>query len=447
MQDKLGNPVNSSADALPGINDFVGGFIRFEPDVMHVLQTSEKIPDDALANIYSGCLWMMLEQPDALDKARSFLQTSTRLVGDARPDGRGASLREWLLTKLLRHWVSLDRPAMISTVETLITAFPQDLLAVKLALIFHFNAGNAPAMLRLAVSVLDHNRDHAEMHALLAFAEEECHRLQAARESAERALSIRADEPWAHHCLAHVHLARAETREGLAFLKSVSDHWAGLNSFMYTHNWWHVALFYLGLGDHQAALQIYDKHCWGIDPTYSEDQIGAISLLARLEFVGVDVGERWQSLAGFVEARSEDVGSVFMTLQYLYCLRRVGHQGADSLMAMIRKQPEKPEIAADQNLWQSVGVTAALGVQACAAGRWGEATDCLSTVQTRLWRIGASHAQRDLFNQMLLHALIQDGQWVAVMPILERRLRFEPDNPWIPLQQQRVFDKLQIPPY
>ena len=55
---------------------------------------------------------------------------------------------------------------------------------------------------------------------------------------------------------------------------------------MYTHNWWHLALFYISEGRFAEALAVYDRHVWARDRSYSQDQIGAVSLLARLELAG-----------------------------------------------------------------------------------------------------------------------------------------------------------------
>jgi hypothetical protein len=65
---------------------------------------------------------------------------------------------------------------------------------------------------------------------------------------ARTALSLRRKEPWAQHALAHVMLTRGRIDEGALFLEGMQDTWVGLNSFMITHLWWHLALFYLSQG-------------------------------------------------------------------------------------------------------------------------------------------------------------------------------------------------------
>ena len=85
--------------------------------------------------------------------------------------------------------------------------------------------------------------------------------------------------------------------EGRAFLDEMKDTWTGLNSFMLTHNWWHLSLVMIEQGEGERVLDHYASHIWGVWKEYSQDQIGAVSLLARLELAGVAVGDRWQDLA------------------------------------------------------------------------------------------------------------------------------------------------------
>ena len=120
--------------------------------------------------------------------------------------------------------------------------------------------------------------------------------------AARCALAMQPAEPWAQHALAHVMLTDGRLAEGAAFLQQASGQWTGLTSFMRGHNWWHLALFRIELGDDAAALRLYDEQVWGLDKSYSQDQVDAVSLLARLELAGVAVGERWDELAGHLAA-------------------------------------------------------------------------------------------------------------------------------------------------
>jgi hypothetical protein len=179
-------------------------------------------------------------------------------------------------------------------------------------------------------------------------------------------------------------------------MQDVSETWTGLNSFMVTHNWWHQALFALELERYDEVLALYDQQVWGVAKDYSQDQINAVSLLARLELAGVDVGDRWQDVAGYLAGRLDDHALPFLDMQYLYGLARAKRPEAVTLMRNIEAHAATaPDHAAAA--WQQVCVPASRGLLAHARDDYQRAADELGQALPRLAEIGGSHAQRDLF--------------------------------------------------
>lgn len=417
---------------MAGINDFAQGFVAYQTRAVNVLETADNYPDSALANIYAGMLWMFLERPEAPEKSIPYAQRA-KLAG-------GLNHREKGLLSLLEAWQRHDYIQVLKVGEQLCGEYPQDLPLLKVVQYHAFNAGNAGLMLKLALAGEAANAHLAPIHSMIAFGHEQSHHLPEAEKAAHRALAINPDEPWAHHALAHVHLGRGSIKEGLSILSGSSASWEGLNSFMFTHNWWHVALFEIANGEVDTALKIHDQRCWGIQPEYSQDQIGAVSLLARLELADVDVGERWQDLLPFLESRQDDVVQPFLSLQYLYGLAKARSPLAEELMTLIRAQAESPYVPQDGVLWQEVGIPAAEGMFAHARGDHERAARELGSVRSSMWRTGGSHAQRDLFEQVLLDARLRSGQWELARKTLEQRRQWEPDSP---ILQQRLNDVYQ----
>ena len=428
--DSYGAPTTAPTSALSAINDFTEGIVGYQLRAIRPLEAIEQHSDCALLNIQAGFLWMFLERPEAPGKAMPYLQQA-RLI-------KGLNHREQGLLALLDAWTRYDRQSLLRIGDDLLKVYPQDLSTLKLVQYHAFNNGDAATMLRLAKRCEAANADRAPIHSMIAFGHEQLHELDAAEAAANQALALDETEPWAHHALAHIHLGRSTTRDGLAFLLDRSPHWKGLNSFMFTHNWWHVALFEIAEGQVENALTLYDERCWGVQPDYSQDQINAISLLARLECAGVSVGDRWQALKPYVETRVDDVIQPFLTLQYLYALGRAESAQADNLFERILAQAHTPEVEQDQALWQEIGIPAASGVLAHARGDYELAAKALSMVRSRLVEIGGSHAQRDLFDQLLLDALWQSGQWEAAEKRLIGRFRYEPHNPVIEKRLREV---------
>ena len=425
-QDALGNEVSTrDAATLSGIDDFVGGFLGYETRATNVLAAADTDPDSVLANIYSGFIWMFLEAAGAEERAQVYLDR-------ARAVAAGANAREALMLGQLERWIAGDIPGVQKLGAEIVSRFPRDLASVKLHQYFSFNRGDAASMLAVAKQVEQANADNPHIHGMLAFGYEQMHQLDQAERSARRALEIKQKEPWAQHALAHVMLSTGRVREGVAFLGEAQKTWVDLNSFMYTHNWWHKALFHISMGDSEAVFDAYDNHVWGIEPGYSQDQVGAVSLLARMEIAGLDVGDRWHALAEYLRPRASDTLQPFLTLQYLYGLARADFAEADTLMAAVEDKAAS-SVAFDRLVWQEVALPAARGVYAHAQRNWADAVRNLSIANPRLTEIGGSHAQRDLFGQILLDAHLKLGNWVIAEQMLEMRRTWDPDG--VPLRR------------
>jgi tetratricopeptide (TPR) repeat protein len=425
-QDALGNEVSTaSAAALRGIDDFVEGFLGYERKAANVLAAADGGKDTVLANVYAGFSWMFLEAAGARRKAAIYLRR-------AEAEAASANTREQMLLRQLELWIADDIPAVQAIGEEVVDAFPTDLASVKLHQYFSFNRGDAASMLRIARKAEPANPESAHLQGMLAFGYEQMHEIEKAEAAARKALALKEKEPWAQHALAHVMLSTGRTREGVDFLGEASATWVDLNSFMYTHNWWHKALFHISLGDNQAVFDAYDHHVWGVEKTYSQDQAGAVSLLARMEVAGLDVGNRWEDVADHLRSRARDTIQPFLTLQYLYGLARAERSEADTLMQAIEEKAQSSN-AFDRLVWRDVALPAARGMLAHARRNYADAVRWFSIANPRMTEIGGSHAQRDLFGQLLLDAHLKAGNWQVARQLLEMRRTWDPDG--VPLNR------------
>ena len=405
---------------LAGIDDFVTGFLGYERKAANVLAAADADPESVIATVYAGWTWMFLEAAGARRRAAQYLRQAQAVAA-------GANTREAMLVAQLERWIAGDVPKVQAIGDEIVARWPGDLASVKLHQYFSFNRGDAENMLRIAEVALPGNEANPHLFGMLAFGYEQMHRIPEAEAAARRALALKEKEPWAQHALAHVMLSSGRTREGIAFLDEASHTWVDLNSFMYTHNWWHKALFHISLGDNEAVFDAYDNHVWGIEPDYSQDQVGAVSLLARMEVAGLDVGDRWQDVAAYLQPRARDTLQPFLTLQYLYGLARAERAEADALMAAIEEKAATTT-AFDRVVWHDVALPAARGMLAHARGDFAGAVRWLSLANPRLQEIGGSHAQRDLFGQLLLDAHMKTGNWAVALQMLEMRRTWDPDG-------------------
>lgn len=442
-QDHLGNPVSSTSPVvLAGLNDFIGGFLAYETRAEAILGVADAHSAELLANVYAGYLWLFLESPEGPVKAAHYLARAEAAAAGL-PEGP-AAWREQQLLQILRAWIAGDVPAVLALADAISDRFPRDLFTVKLQQYLEFNRGNSPAMLRAILKVLPANEDVPHAHGMAAFAYEQCHLLDDAESAARHAVALQRKEPWAQHALAHVLLTQGRVEEGTEFLESVRDTWVGLNSFMHTHLWWHLALFYLARDRVPKVLDIYDREVWGISKSYSQDQIGAVQLLARLEWAGVDVGERWQDLADHIAARGADTVEPFLSLLYLYGLARAGRPQADALLAAIEAQAQQAP-AHSRETWAEIARPAAQGLVALARGEHELARKLLAQALPGLLAIGGSHAQRDLFHLLQLLAELRAGRWLAVQQALEARRLGDPDDVPVNRLLAQAYAELGLP--
>lgn len=433
--DRLGNFVTPAEPALlAGIDDFILGFLAYQTCATNLLSSVDRYPDSCLGNTYAGFLWMFLEAPEAPERARPYLERALAANGSAREKANAS---------VLGAWVAGDIPQVLRLCEEIATTHPSDLVIIKIAQYHLFNLGDATGMLRLALAALPQMQDQPYVHGMIAFGYEQCHLMEDAEASARRALQIEPADPWAHHALAHVMLTQGRVEEGIAFLESVAPTWAELNSFMHTHNWWHLALFYISRDRKQDVLAAYDAHVWAREKGYSQDQVGAISLLARMEFAGIDVAHRWAEVAERVAARGPDTVAPFLTLQYLYALARADLPEAKAMLAAIQTRAQTP--SHDLIAWAEVTLPAAHGIIAHAAGHYTQAARDLGRALPRLAEIGGSHAQRDLFEQIYLDALVKAGEASAAQQVLEMRRMYDPEG--IPLNRllAQVYEAVGLP--
>lgn len=400
------------------LRDFAHGLLGYEPRITNVLAAADADPGCALAQAYAAMLHMLAETASAPDHARPYL---------ARAEAADAAPHERPVIAATRAWIEGDLGHAIAIGEQTGAERPRDLVSAKIAQYHLFNLGDAPGMLRVAGRVIGANRDVAHAHGMLAFACEQCHLLTEAEAAARTALDLCPDEPWAQHALAHVLLTQGRNDEGRAFLESVKDGWSRLTSFLHTHNWWHLALVQIEQGEAARVLDYYDTHIWGVCREFSQDQIGAVSLLARLELAGIDVGDRWNALVPYLAARLDDHVQPFLSMQYLYGLARAGHADAEAMLDSIRGAAVRAPVLA-RAAWSQVCVPACEGLLAYARGDLGRALDRLGPVLPRLGEIGGSHAQRDLFAQIMVDALMRSGRMVGAQQTLEPRRAGNPHS-------------------
>lgn len=425
--------------AVDAIDRFRDAFLGYRNGANVILQAVEADPDCALGQALAGALFLFLEDGTARSRARPYLEAARRRIGRVGD-------REEMLIAAIDAW-RLGNTGQAASLHRLIAEeFPEDLISAKIGQYHYLNLGDLKNMLLIAERVQKANKSVAYAYGMRAFGLEQMNRLREAEVVGRQAISLQRAEPWAQHAVAHVMETQGRLTDGIAWLEQFADTWADCNSFMVSHNYWHLALFYLDRDAVDRVLDLYDNHVWAHWKAYSQDQANAISLLARLSMRGVDVGNRWDDVADHVLGVADGkkaAGTVlrlhehvepFLDLHYLYALAKAGRRDAatemlESLQAHAAAELER------RPAWQQVALPAAVGISAHARGQWKVAAETLGPVLPRMQAIGGSHAQRDLFDQIHLHALLKAERYSDAAPILSARLKARPKVPILHRQQ------------
>jgi tetratricopeptide (TPR) repeat protein len=392
-----------SAEALDHINRFIHQALGYGNQAETVIaQALAADPSCAIAHAYAANYWLSQESREGQIRAVPYLRA-------AQCNKTDATLREQLYVDAITDWANSRINAAIARHECIVEQFPQDLMAVQQGQYHYFYLGAQESLLNIAEKALPANAGNHYLYGMVAFGLEQCQRLEEAEQLGRAAIALNRQDPWAQHAVAHVLETQGRIAEGITWMEEFVDTWNTCNSMLYTHNWWHVALYYLKQGDVQKGLQLYDSHIWGkARQTSPKDQVGAIALLLRLELQGLAVGDaRWHTLASHVRARVYEHRLPFQDLHYIYALARAGE--GDRVDKMLRSTMARiPQLDThQQSIWKELFLPIAQGFVAHALGHYQKAAEWIAPVLAHLWRLGGSHAQRELFVQVYRNALSQ----------------------------------------
>jgi len=213
--------------------------------------------------------------------------------------------------------------------------------------------------------------------------------------------------------------------EGIEWLTMLAPNWEGSHNLQH-HLWWHLALFKLEYGDNAGVLELYDTRFRNLAapltvaaPDVYIDVQNAASMLFRLERLGVDVGNRWEELADKAEARIGDCVSAFTLPHWLMALTATGRTAAaqsmvEGMRAFAKGRGTVPRIVRDYAL------PIAEAQLAYAAKRYADAVGLMRPAIGGMYRLGGSHAQQDVLEQLFVDAALKAGSTADVSLALER---------------------------
>jgi len=419
----------TGADAARHLDDALDDYMRFGLDAgNHLKQALGADPDFVMAAILRGYFFKMFAVPALERKAAESVERVRELIG-----ARGATERERGHAAALAAWVEGDLVATTRHWETVLRDHPRDLLALKLAHFTHFYLGDDKE-LRDSIGRVLPDWDEAvpgysTVLGMRAFGLEEAGEYGQAEAQGRKAVELGPQDPWAIHAVTHVMEMQDRRRDGIDWVTGLEPHWTDCNNFRF-HIWWHRCLMHLELEDYDSVLDLYDREVRAESTEEYLDITNATSMLWRLEERGVDVGARWGELAERSEDRIDDHLLIFADAHFYLALAAAG--SADAAARMLSSMSEVPggDHVTAASVARHVGLPLCRAIGSWYAGDYGAVVDTLAPVRGALSDLGGSHAQRDLFHQILMSSAVRAGRFDTARDLLTDRTVSKPNNAW-----------------
>ncbi|OIT21663.1 hypothetical protein A4A49_33636 [Nicotiana attenuata] len=321
----------------------------------------------------------------------------------------------------------------------LLKDFPRDLVSLKRAQVLCFYMGRPDLSLKLVEQVLSVNKQESYIYGMLAFSLLELGRYTDAEEAANKGFEIDSEDAWTHHALCHVYQYNCRFKEAVQFMEKCSRTWSSLSSFMYTHNWWHVALCYLeGHSPMEKVRDVYDQNIWKelerSDASPAEVYLNAVGLLLRVYVRGgINVfGDRLKILADCLTNKAFWYLEWHLDVLVVWALSCTGKVSkAEELLEGLKSRISKMTKKKRQHMQRAILLAEALfeygkGENERALEFLDETFDAINYKI-----IGASDEQLDVFNEVWITMLLNSGQATKAIQAIEKQLKKREGTPFL----------------
>ncbi len=413
-----------SAEAARAYDDTIAGYLKYRVDTSQRMKALLKAdPGLGMAHVLKGCFAMLAYNQAMVPAAKAALAEAERLTAHATE-------RERAHVAALAAWTEDEMDRALAIWEQILADHPRDILAFRLHHFCAFWMGRVEQMQTTVETVLprwDRSVPHwSSLLACRAFANEECGNYTVAEAAGREAVEIDPGDLWAVHAIAHILEMQGRRGEGIAFIEGLRSHFEGTNNIQH-HVLWHQAMFHLERREFDAVLRLYDEGFRNLaspvtqmQPDLYIDVQNAASMLFRLGRHGVDVGARWAELADKAEGRIGDTRSAFTLPHWMMALAATGRlEAAERMLAGMRE-------AAGANRGTTAPIVARYAVPVSEAvlrharGDHAGAVAAMRPALQGMYRMGGSHAQQDVLEQLFLDSAMKAGLETDVRTMLER---------------------------
>lgn len=400
------NVTTDSDEVIEAINHFTYQLISNGKHADAIIEAAAKFPDNLLIQCYAAVFYLYAQEDQYTLKAAPYLQNADKLL-------LSSNQREKIFYQAVNAWYQYDYELAITLLTTQTTLWPRDCAAAKIAEWMFYCTGQkyrAKDFLSMCQKMQKYNQENSHFLAIYAFSLELSGKYDKSYEVATRATEIEPITPWAHHALSHVYLMKSQIEQGIIALKSFKPYWKNILPALKCHNTWHLGLFYLADLNEAESKKIYADDLWGHDPDSVLEQIDSISFLWRMDMAGMPQNEAWQDIVKHLAQHPVQHYSPFNNAHFIYALARAKDINAAHAAVEQIERYAMTLTGEKYRVWHTITKPFLNGCIAFADNDYKHASHYLNPVIEKIFCVGGSDAQDELFLQTFYLSLIKSGQ-------------------------------------
>jgi len=334
--------------------------------------------------------------------------------------GGSVNEQELMHVEVVNLWANSELKKATKVLEKLMTLYPEDVSGLKLNQDTYFFLGSALPMRHSLASSLsrmtERNPLKGYVHGMFAFALEESMMFPQAQAEAEKALKLVPTDTWAIHNYAHCLEMQAKTDEGLKWMYDKKCDWSPCQ-LLACHQYWHTALFHINNNQFDEAVELLDGEVLArcVNNCTTLDLHDAASMMYRMELVDLfglankgnsreDSHKRWSGVYEVCKPHKADHLLGFNDAHFMMSF--LGMDDLKSASELIESIDQVPTL----NEGQTVVKPLLKAMYEFKIGAYAKCVDLLEVIRFDVIKIGGSHAQRDVFEQLLIVAALKSDK-------------------------------------